>query len=460
MSIRRFLSGIFGRKTLSLEEIRKSRIKLIVENKIEELRRKGESGPITHLRYLALNDFYKDRWAMKKFIFANGLYFVNLKDVENIGKVKEEERPLVHNRIDSWERSIDNTMEVFFKLIEQRVSELRARGSTEEGVVCGLEFLALEELFEENELIRKKIKKRYWKKARYANCMIACIEDLESRVQVDKILRKKLGQRTGSYVYKTLPNLDLFVDVLNRVYEQKRKSLLAKGQEKQLREFRTQKAYKVNIERLIYNYKKAENFMIIYKPNNQIIYHALKVLEIENDMIIAQDLYTGIDKSDIRKHRVADLIAKGEEIFVVMDSDELTKEELSTITLSTDEISGVEKIVTLNDFLEEWVYFKIKIEKLKEHCQFFLSESESLNVVMVFYDFKNGTYQYIVPFNELIHEYIYKKAQRSVVLSKFIEGSQMKLLLGAPREIKGKYFKEEKELSEEERKSIKVVISI
>ncbi len=37
MSIRRFLSGIFGRKTLSLEEIRKSRIELTVEVEHEEI---------------------------------------------------------------------------------------------------------------------------------------------------------------------------------------------------------------------------------------------------------------------------------------------------------------------------------------------------------------------------------------------------------------------------------------
>jgi len=452
---------VFGRKNLSpLEKIRKSKAGLfqrVVEKKIEELNKNGESGPRAHLRYLALKDLCRDRDVMKEFIFTNGLYFTNNVDIENLANLKEVERAAGEKNIENWERSLNNTMEAFSKLIERKVSELRARGSIDDGVACGLEFLALEELFEENEIADKNIKKEDWKKAGYANCTVACIEDLESRIQVDRALRKELGQKAGSYEYKTCPKLNLFLDVLNRVYEQKRKSLLAQGQKEQLREFGIQEAYKVNIERIIYNYKKAQNFMVVYHPRNQALGHALKVLDIENDIVIAQDLYTGLDKSDIRKHRIADLVSEGDEIFVVMDDDVLTEEELSTIILSTEEIPTVEKIVTLSDFLENWIYFKIKIEKLRERCQIFLLESESLDLAMVLCDFKDGAYQYTFSFNKLIHDYIYKNAQRSVLLSKFTEGSD-EIIVGVPPSLKEKYFKEERGLTKEERKGIKMVI--
>ncbi len=461
MLIKWFLNTVFGRKNLSpLEKIRKSKVELlqrVVEKKIEELSKNGERGPRAHLRYLALKDLYRDREAMKRFIFDSRSYLVDLKDVENIGKVKEEERPLVHNRMDSWERSLDNTMEAFSKLIERKVSELKIRGSIDDGVVYGLEFLALEELFEENELVNRNIKKEDWKKARYANCLVACIEDLESRIKVDKILRKELGQETGSYVYKTYPKLNLSLDVLNRVYGQKRKSLLAQGQEDQLRKFGIQEAYRVNIEKIIYNYKKAKNFMLLYHPSNQTLGHVLKVLDIEDDIVIAQDLHTGMDKSNIKKYRVADLIAEGEEIFVVMDDDVLTKEELSTIILSTEEIPTVEKIVNVKDVFSNSIIFTTKYEKLQELHDILMSDREALAIVILLSSFSDGIWHNIYSLEEFLRSFILNRVNKEQVLPEFTDGVD-EFIICSSKSFKEKYFKEDSELPEDKKKSMKMAI--
>ncbi len=461
MLIKWFLNMVFGRKNLSpLEKIRKSKVELfqrVVEKKIEELNKNGESGPRAHLRYLALKDFYRDREAMKEFIFINGLYFTNNVDIENLANFKEAEKAAGEKNIENWERSLNNTMEAFSKLIERKVSELRARGSIDDGVACGLEFLALEELFEENEIADKNIKKEDWKKAGYANCTVACIEDLESRIQVGRTLRKELGQKAGSYEYKTCPKLNLFLDVLNRVYEQKRKSLLAQGQKEQLREFGIQEAYKVNIERIIYNYKKAQNFMVVYHPRNQALGHALKVLDIENDIVIAQDLYTGLDKSDIRKHRIADLVSEGDEIFVVMDDDVLTEEELSTIILSTEEIPTVERIVNVKDIFANSIIFTVKYEKLQELYDVLMSDRESLTMVNLFSGFRDGIWHGIYSLENFLSFFILNSINKELVLPKFTDGRD-EFIICSSKSFKEKYFKEESELSEEKKKSMKMAI--
>ncbi len=294
---------------------------------------------------------------------------------------------------------------------------------------------------------------------------MACIEDIECRVEVDKLLRRELSERgnlfdktpieeLGSpYIYDKSPTLVLIEDILNRAYKKKRKALVARGNNNELYRFRTQKSYWVNIENIIERYKEKENFIIVYKPCGSKCKHALKVLMVEGDTILAQDLCTGQDKIDIRRHRVVDLTREGQDVVMIMDSDELTEEELSAIVLDQNTYSRpeVEKVVDLNYASSGDIYFRVKSEKLKSGPRPFLSEKYSRAYILA--DFRNGAYHGIMLVDRFINNYTHQETGHDPA---FYESSE--LIIQASKEFKEKYFKQELELTAEERKTIKTVI--
>ncbi len=465
MAVKRFIVDIFDRAryTKQTNNNLANLVCSIVEKKAEVLREKGEKGPIAHLRYLALKELYSDKAAMKRFLFINGFYIVSRADVERLNKIEDkEEKMAIWKKMDTWEKGLSEAMDGFFDLIGKRAADLSR--SMDEDDPYGLRFLALEELIEERECAQKNIRKEDWKRSRFANCTVACIEDVECRIEVDKLLREEFNQKGSSYskssvggwsshVYDKTPDLLLITKALNSAYKKKRRALIAMGNNDGLRRFRMQEAYHVNIERLIYNYKLKENFTIIYTPYGQTVSHALKVLMIEDGIVLAQDLYTGEDKFDIRRHKIADLMKDGQEITVIMDSDELTEEELSTIVLDQGPYNEpeIERVVDLNYASCGDIYFRVKGEKLKSGSYSFFLKKYIRAYILA--GFRDGAYHGVMPVDTFLYNYAHKNIKHDPILYESAE-----LIIQSAKEIKEEYFKEAEELSDEERKAIKTVI--
>ncbi len=421
------------------------------ERKVEELRQRGEKGPLAHLRYLALKELYEDRTTMKI---------------------------------------------PFSRLIEERARALRGKGSTDEDEPWGLRFLSVEEIIEESECARLNIRKGDWVKSRFANCLVGCVEDIECRVEMDRLIRKEIKLKgnsfasgslktsENSYVYDIIPTLDVLLDALNSAYRKKRKALvIASGNNAKLHRFRTQKACRVNIENLIERYKEKDNFTVVYKPYDSIISHALKVLMVEKGIILAQDLCTGKDKFDIQKHRIVDLIEEKQEVVVIMDDNELAEEELKTIVLDETPLKDeFAEAVDLNYFLSNHVYFRLKISKLIDSPYFHLIIARDADDARILSEYKNGIFSKLI---DSSYFHLMRDADDACILSEYkngiyhgqipiarfikryitnddIQGMGLwgadEVIIEASKELKDKYFKEEKEFTMEEKKAIKIAI--
>ncbi|MCK4307732.1 hypothetical protein KAW50_05855 [candidate division WOR-3 bacterium] len=452
------INKIFGRRKVNKRLSLIRFIQQVIEDKVMELKKKGESGPRAHLWFLAIKELYTDK------------------------KPKDRLSYLVSKGY------MKNLIEQSDGLIEEKLEELRRRGVKDGGVIGGLQFLAIEELCEEKEIALGRIKEEELVRAKHGNCMVAaCIDDLECKIQTDKILRKEAHKQTGRY----LTNYNLFRDALNQVYDQKRKDLLHKSKSEVGINFPFQRGYKLDTERVINLYKTTENFAIIYFPSLQSIYHALKVIDVDAGYVIAEHL-DEISEISLGKARIQDLISKNEEIIVVMDegpSRELTEGELSDLSIPLHEASLLmpellelepeyESTVRLDLFigtvneeiekrkkelLEEgkWeeldkledtkTIFKVKLEKFKN---FYFSEV--MYYTMILYKSRLGEYYNFLFFLGLDDEYAYGPKNRKVPLSYCIDESE-EFFLVTPRRIKEKYFKEEKELSEEYMRTMDMV---
>lgn len=475
--LEKIINSIFGNKVLetnkadaaiqrsSPEKIRQSRVESIchiIEIKVKKLREESQKGPLIHLRYLALKGFFDDKAMMREFLFATRTHVINFEDFDRLEAIKDDQKEWNRrwNSIESWEKSIKTSINIFFDLIIEKSLEIKQRGSICEGIKYGLELLAVEELFEERDVVGKNIDKEDWKKSRYGTCGVACIDDVECRIQIDRILREKLGEKKDSYEYDKVPTLNIFLETINPIYEKKRQSILAKQEdpEENLDRFRPQKGYWVNIERLIPKFEEARNFTIIYRPKGQVIQHALKVFDIQGNIIFAQDLCTGKDKIDVRKHNIKDLLAHSDDLCVVSEDIELTKEELSAITLTTDYTPSAQKTVDINEGMgKNRAHFKMKIEAIEKNCSAFLSYSNELVSVMVLCNFENGAYQNCYQFDQLLHDYFQNKVEHSAIRSKFTDGSD-NIIISASRGIKDRYFAFEEELSDEEKSNTKMIV--
>ncbi len=158
MAIKRFITDIFDwiRPAKQTKQAIAGLIQDIFEKKVEELRVKGERGPIAHIRYLAIKEFYGDKAAMRRFLFSNGFYIVRRKDVENLKKIKDKEKEkIVWRKMDTWGESLTEAMNAFFNLIEEKVLDLKRRGSIDADEPWGLRFLAAEEFIEKMNALRK-----------------------------------------------------------------------------------------------------------------------------------------------------------------------------------------------------------------------------------------------------------------------------------------------------------------